>query len=201
MPRAVNYNGYVSRVRFASGILRPLAPRSILDVGCRDAELARYLPGVEYHGADLFPGERVSYVGDISTMTLGRSFDVIVACDILEHLDDPSGVFDRLVSKAERFVLISLPNTYDLKSHWKFLRGHMGGKYRFTEEAQLDRHKWLMNRAEIHDFARAKSRKHGMKLELIDMPYGAGGALSGKLVSVLLPRRLTAGTVFALFSR
>jgi hypothetical protein len=190
----------VSRARFAAEILRPLEPRSILDIGCRDAELARYFPGVEYHGADLFPGERVSYVGDVTQTDFGRTFDTVVACDILEHLDDPSAMFDRLVPVADRYMLISLPNTYDLKSRVKFaIKGQMGGKYVFTEETPLDRHHWLMNRGEIADFAKAKAAKHGLSLRLFDMPYGSAGNILGKALAATLPKSLTMGTVFALF--
>ncbi|HEX6072710.1 MAG TPA: class I SAM-dependent methyltransferase [Sphingomicrobium sp.] len=196
----------MSRVRFAAKIIAPLEPKSILDVGCRDAELAIYLPNAEYHGADLFPGERVTYIGDITRMTIDRSFDAVVACDILEHLDDPSLMFDRLLPLAERHFLISLPNTYGLKSIAGMIRGDMGGKYRFTEEAPQDRHRWLMGRAEIHAFARAKAKKHRLALELFDLTYGSSGnqtmtAIGGRMLSALLPRRFTTDTVFALFSR
>jgi hypothetical protein len=194
----------VSRVRFAAIILEPLNLRSILDIGCRDCELASYFPGLEYHGADLFPGPGVSYVGNICDTALERAFDAVVACDILEHLEDPSGLFDRLLAHAERYFLISLPNCYDLKSRAQFLGGQMGGKYRFTEEPPIDRHHWLMNRAEIAEFCRVKAEKHALGLRMIDMPYGRGSsryAGFGRLASAVLPRSLGVPTVFALFTR
>jgi hypothetical protein len=201
------YSRGVSRVRFAAGILEPFKPRSLLDIGCRDAELASFFPEAEYSGADLFPGDRVIYVGDIATLNIERRFDTVVACDILEHLDDPSGTFDRLAPLAERRFLISLPNCYDLKKRWAFARGGpLGGKYVFTEERPLDRHHWLMNRKEIYAFARAKAEKHGFSLKLFDMTYGSSGNRTttgriGRLLSAFLPKSLSTETVFALFSR
>lgn len=191
----------MSRIRFAANILKPIRPNSVLDIGCRDGELSEHLSGTEYHGADLVSGERVTYVGDVTQMKFDRCFDVVVACDILEHLEDPSAMFDNIVPLASKHVLISLPNTYDLKSIWKFLRQDMGGKYRFTEEHPEDRHRWLMSRDEIVAFAQAKARKHGLKVEIFDLVYGYGGRLAGKALSAILPKSLSSATVFALFSR
>jgi 2-polyprenyl-3-methyl-5-hydroxy-6-metoxy-1,4-benzoquinol methylase len=137
----------------------------------------------------------------VTKIEFGRTFDTVVACDILEHLESPSTMFDRLVPLAERHILISLPNTYDLKSIGKFLKRDMGGKYRFTENEPLDRHRWIMSRDEIRRWSEVKAKKHGLKLETFDLTYGAGGRVAGKVVSAVLPRSLTTNTVFALFSR
>lgn len=169
--------------------------------------MAMHLPGAEYSGADLFAGAGIQYVGDITKMEFDRTFDAVVALDILEHLDSLSTTFDRLMAVAERYLLISLPNTYDLKSRFKFaVQGQLGGKYVFTEEAQVDRHHWLMSYAEIRQFAEAKARKHRVQLQLFDMTYGASGnrspsAIAGRLLTTILPRQLTTATVFALFTR
>src|SRR5687768_5928585 len=148
----------MSRIGFAASILKPLAPRSILDIGCRDSSLANLLPAAEYAGADLRPGPRVKYVGDVTRMQMDQTFDAVVALDILEHLENPSEMFDRLVPLADRWLLISLPNSYDLKSRLKFaVKGQLGGKYVFSEAHPQDRHRWLMNRDEINAFAKAKA--------------------------------------------
>lgn len=197
----------MSRIHFAANILRPLAPKSILDVGCRDCSLADLFPGVDYAGADLCPGPRVKYVGDVSQLEAGGTFDAVVALDILEHLESPSGTFDRLVPLAQQWLLISLPNTYDLKSRMQFLRkGHLGGKYVFGEAHPQDRHRWLMNKAEIYRFAHAKAAKHRLSLNLFDMTYGASGdrsvaATMGRITAAVLPRSLATATVFALFTK
>lgn len=195
----------MSRIQFAADILRPLSPESILDVGCRDGSLADLLPDADYAGADLRPGPRVTYVGDVTRMALDRRFDAVVALDILEHLENPSEMFDRLVPLAARWLLISLPNSYDLKSRIQFAtKGHLGGKYVFSEVHPQDRHRWLMSRTEIQEFARAKARKHGLAVRLIDMTFGSSGegtlaASAGRFAAAMLPRSLSTATVFALF--
>ena len=197
----------MSRIEFAASILKPLAPKSVLDVGCRDGSLADLLPGTDYSGADLRPGPRVKYVGDVTRLRLDRKFDAVVALDILEHLDDPSEMFDRLVPLADRWVLISLPNCYDLKSRLKFaVKGQLGGKYVFSEAHPQDRHRWLMNRDEINAFAKAKAAAHGLSLRLTDMTFGSSGmrsltSVGGRIATGALPRSLSTATVFALFAR
>lgn len=195
----------MSRIQFAANILRPLAPQSILDVGCRDCSLGDLFPNVEYAGADLCPGPRVKYVGDVAQLEADRSFDAVVALDILEHLESPSGTFDRLLPFARRWLLISLPNIYDLKSRMQFLwKGHLGGKYVFGAAHPRDRHRWLMNRAEVREFAHAKAAQHGLSLSLFDMTYGASenhsvSATIGRITAAVVPRSLSTATVFALF--
>lgn len=197
----------MSRNGFAASILKPLAPTSILDIGCRDGSLAELLPEAEYAGADLRPGPRVKYVGDVTRMQMDEKFDAVVALDILEHLENPSEMFDRLVALADRWLLISLPNSYDLKSRVQFaIRGHLGGKYVFSEVHPQDRHRWLMNRDEINAFARAKAAAHGLSVRLVDMTFGSSGNRSlpssaGRLASAVLPRSLSTATVFALFEK
>jgi len=197
----------MSRIAFAARILRPFNPSSILDIGCRNAELGKYFPEADYNGADLFPSPGVKYVGDITTMEFDRSFDTVVACDILEHLETTSATFDKLMGLAEKRLLISLPNTYDLKSRWSFAaEGRLGGKYEFNEEPPLDRHHWIMGREEIRRFAQAKARKHGTQLEMFDLTYGSSGnrtlsAVVGRVLSKALPKSLTTETVLALFTR
>jgi hypothetical protein len=197
----------MSRIGFAAAILRPLAPTSILDVGCRDGTLADHFPSADYWGADLLPSAngRVRIVGDIVEMQLTRRFDAIVACDILEHVDRPSELFDRLAGATDRLLLVSFPNTYDLKSRFRFaLRGRLGGKYEFLDAGSTDRHRWLMNRREILEFYRVKAAKHGLALRCFDLTYGSSRnrtlkALSGRLITSLLPASLCAETVFGLF--
>lgn len=197
----------MSRITVAARILQPLHPTSVLDVGCRDASLGEQLPEAEYFGADLVGGPNIKYVGDVTKMEFDRTFDTVVALDILEHLEPLSATFDRLMAISERRMLISLPNTYDLKSRFNFAtKGRLNGKYIFTEEPPTDRHRWLMGREEIMNFAKAKARKHGVQLQLFDITYGSSGARGirpfvGRIFAKVLPRTLTTETVLALFTK
>jgi 2-polyprenyl-3-methyl-5-hydroxy-6-metoxy-1,4-benzoquinol methylase len=200
----------MSRVKFASDLMKTRASFStVLDVGCREAQLANYLSaGISYSGADLVEGHsgKVKYVGDVSKMSISERFDIVVALDILEHLESPSATFDRMVGWSKRHLLVSFPNTYDLKSRWRFiLGGPLGGKYTFQEQEHLDRHRWLMNRAEIIDFYGAKAKKHKLSLEVIDLKYGSGErvrptTIIGRGISSVLPPTLAAETIYGFFT-
>ncbi len=96
-----------------------LSPRQVCDVGCGAgevlAELARMLdPGVVFTGYDISPqaiqlaesraGSDLSFVlGDITTLTTPR-FDLLLAMDVVEHVEDPFGFLRSLKPHAELSV-------------------------------------------------------------------------------------------------
>ncbi len=183
--------------------------QSVLDVGCRDGILMKYLPEtIRYHGADLFPvGDHVDYVGDIMTMDFDETFDAVTAVDVLEHLDELHKAFDKLVGLSRKTLIVSLPNCYDLKSRCRFaLKGHMGGKYKLSADATEDRHRWLLTYDDIIGFYRAKARQHDLTVTIHPVCYGEFGSKSprgytGRLLSACLPRALTAHSIVAEFRK
>jgi 2-polyprenyl-3-methyl-5-hydroxy-6-metoxy-1,4-benzoquinol methylase len=201
----------VGRIEFAHQCLSTLdGISSLLDVGCRGCELKAYLqPHIAYAGLDLEQNKQgtVTYVGDVMTLPLSQRFDCIVALDVLEHVENPGVLFDRLVALARNHLLISLPNCYDLKGRVKFaFRGNLGGKYTFSAHAPIDRHRWLTGREEIYAFYRDKAAQHGLQHEAIDMLYGSFDSprFSSRiraLSRLALPRNLCTATVFGVFSR
>ena len=104
----------------------------VLDVGCRSGNLKYALPSgaVYYYGLDLFPPADV--LGNLGTGLPFKnvSFDTVVALDVLEHTDNIHRAFGELCRIARKYVLIILPNVYDLKLRICVL---MGRKF-------LDRH-------------------------------------------------------------
>jgi SAM-dependent methyltransferase len=102
----------------------------VLDVGCACGDLGVYLKnnrGCEIHGFEYNPEsikiaeETNAYVRihqtDLNsfspeTFNYQSSFDVIVICDVLEHLLDPLTVLQKLKTflKKDGFLLMSIPN-------------------------------------------------------------------------------------------
>jgi len=201
----------MDRIQFASEILKSMPPAaSLLDVGCRDGSLVdRLPPSTAYFGADLFQNERgnVAFLGDIQKMEVGRKFEYVLALDILEHVDDLHGLFDRLVGMMESRLMVSLPNCYDLKSRFNFVfKGALGGKYRLKADPSLDRHRWVVGDAEIISFFESKARAHHLHLAIHRMKYGdwASPSLASRVRACsrwILPDRLSTSTVFGVFSR
>jgi len=198
----------LDRLKFAGHILKELKDiNTVLDVGCREGLLRSWLPDrIRYFGNDLFQNSTgtVDYVGDISNLDVASKFDVIVALDILEHVEQPSIVFDKLYSLANVALVVSLPNCYGLKSRLNFaFNGQLGGKYEFTSALVMDRHRWIMSRPEIIKFYLDKGVQHGsLAVSTLDMKYGdPNGKFISKLRSVfrILPLNLCTETVFGVF--
>jgi 2-polyprenyl-3-methyl-5-hydroxy-6-metoxy-1,4-benzoquinol methylase len=126
------------------------AGSDVLDIGAADGSVARMMVqagcrvwGVEYDpdAAELAREwcEDV-VVGDLELLdlkgVLGRSFDVILFLDILEHLKDPLTVLrDALSLLTESgYVVISLPNV----AHSAMRAQLLSGRFSYTEMGLLD---------------------------------------------------------------
>ena len=98
-------------------------PRTVLEVGCGEGLLAQHLldrapPPSRFVACDLeldrvAPGiaPTIEFVqASIYALPFAaRSFDLVVCCEVLEHLDDPRGGLAELARVADRRVLISTP--------------------------------------------------------------------------------------------
>jgi hypothetical protein len=201
----------MDRIHFASKLIKNLGVNTLLDVGCRDAILKKSIPGhIEYVGFDIFQNENnsVDIVGDICVVDLpANKFEVVVALDILEHLDNPYDVFRKLLKTSSKFLIVNLPNCYDLKSQYKFtVKGQLGGKYRFDLKNSLDRHRWLMNINEIENFYKHNASEENLTLEIFYLKYGGGSRnpfkfIMGTLLRIILPNRLSTNSVVAVFEK
>lgn len=102
----ISYERYVRLM----GVARQVAPEpgealDVLDVGGEDAALRDFLPGVAY---ETFDG---IITRDQGTSLPDRSFDVVVAADVLEHVlpADRAAFLLELVRLARRRVVFSFP--------------------------------------------------------------------------------------------
>ena len=98
-----------------------LEPRSVVDVGCGSGHLLRALldrreiadaAGLDYAAAAIERARRLVpegtfTVGDIHTFDAGRTFDVVLCTEVLEHVEDPGAArhaLGRLVSPGGHVV-------------------------------------------------------------------------------------------------
>lgn len=136
----------------------------VLDVGCRTGNLRRVLPdpGARYCGVDLAPPADI--VADLGRglPIADRSFDTVVALDVLEHTNDIHAAFGELCRVARTYVLLALPNAYEGGARLRFLLGrNLNGKYGLTPDPPGDRHRWLFSLDEARRFAHVLSPRFG----------------------------------------
>jgi 2-polyprenyl-3-methyl-5-hydroxy-6-metoxy-1,4-benzoquinol methylase len=103
-------------------LARPVA--SVLEVGCGEghvtARLASFFPEARVLGSDLSPGiiagARERHPGiEFEVRSIydpaasGERFDLVVACEVFEHLDEPPRALEALARSARRHVFVSVP--------------------------------------------------------------------------------------------
>lgn len=142
----------------------------ILDVGARSGRLKRAIEAINpkfglYCGLDLFPPATI--IGNLERgLPFDReSFDVVVALDVLEHTDNIYFAFSELCRISKRFVVVTLPNMYEIKARLKFLFGRPpSGKYGLPITPPKDRHRWLFSFEEARKFAHYQGKKYQCKV-------------------------------------
>lgn len=111
--------------------------KKILDLGCRDGELsASFINGNEVIGVDVDRAalQKAEENHQMETLWVDlnkewpfakKSFDVIVACELLEHLFFIERIMeDIFFSLKEGGLFIgSVPNSFRMRNRWKFLWG------------------------------------------------------------------------------
>jgi 2-polyprenyl-3-methyl-5-hydroxy-6-metoxy-1,4-benzoquinol methylase len=129
---AFKRNAELPRVRRALGVLRGLGPESLLDVGSgrgvflwplldelrglavtaidRDAGRAAGLAAVSRGGVTRLRGLSM----DATALAFGeRSFDVVAALEVLEHLERPAAAAREALRVTRRALLVSVPSKPD----------------------------------------------------------------------------------------
>jgi 2-polyprenyl-3-methyl-5-hydroxy-6-metoxy-1,4-benzoquinol methylase len=125
-------NTELPRVQKVLGILRGIAPETLLDVGSGRGTflwpLLASFPNMAVTAIDT-SGRRVADIaavrsGGISRLTVAQmdaetmgfapqSFDVVTMLEVLEHMRDPLSALTCAVSAARRFVIVSVPSVPD----------------------------------------------------------------------------------------
>lgn len=134
-------NRFLSAVRLVQNNYK-----SVLDVGCRDKVLKKFLnKGSVYQGIDMESSHEVLQHNLENGIPFpDQSFDVVFALDVLEHVDDIHFLFKEIIRVSKYEAVIALPNMLYWKFRLRFLKGKdISKKYTFYIDPCLDRHRWL----------------------------------------------------------
>lgn len=153
---------------------------SVLDIGCRDRELANHLaPGTRYVGLDLGPPADVIASAEEPLPFADDTFSCAVMADVLEHLGDPHGALREALRVSTSRAIVMLPNLYTLIDRLRFVAGRTAGKYEFGPENPVDRHRWLMNFDQASRFTQAIAAEAGWR---VSQEYGWDGGFRRRSV-------------------
>ena len=153
----------LNRNEFIANKIGFLNEETLLDIGCRDMILKKYLKGkFKYIGIDY--QNNINTSKDFINWNLENgipkisNIDVITAIDVLEHLENIHDVFSSLFLLSKKKIIIALPNMgyYKFRVNF-FFTGCLSGKYRFSDKKIFDRHRWIPNYRSINYFVKTNT--------------------------------------------
>ena len=124
-----NSYGMVKRFLFLEETIRVLAPKEVLDIGCGNGyyltvPLAIRFHGIRFFGTDTDGGsiEQARSANNLRNLEFsspeeiqaGRKFDLVIASEVIEHIEDPGKFLESLKGrlKAGGRIFLSMPNGY-----------------------------------------------------------------------------------------
>jgi len=149
----------LDRTEYVAKKLGKLNGDKVLDIGCREMILKEYLEGkFNYLGLDYI--SKKSNATDFINHNLEKgipdnldNIDIIVALDVLEHIENINDVYKEFFFITNKTVVVALPNMAYYEFRINFLiKGVLSGKYIFSENKILDRHRWIPNYQTIDKF-------------------------------------------------
>ena len=163
----------------------------LLDVGCRGCELKPHVENIyDYEGLDLFQNEEksVKYVMNIEDGTnfSDGTFDVVVALDVIEHLNDMRQGLLELYRVSKRSMLIMLPNLAHILFRYRFAKtGRLNAKYDLKYDMGLDRHRWLTIADQTDSYMQDFARDQNCRIEIIRHCPGSRTRAFGRIARTL----------------
>ncbi len=183
--RTVDFRGREDKLALAGGILQNYLRGSMLDVGCDQKHLAKIVTG-RYVGVDSSGKPDLVVNVENGLPFKNKSFDTVVAFDILEHVDNIHYVFDELCRVARRFVVIGVPNMYEWRFRLMFLLGKpLSGKYGLPIDLPRDRHRWLFSLQDARSFFKERGFRQGFKIREELVGYYRYTRLFGRAVTAI----------------
>ena len=124
-----SFNNRVERTQFLVNKFGKYLTGEILDVGCDQAPLKDIVKSIKYTGIDIDgkPTIKVDLERIDRLPFVDREFEVVVCCDVLEHIDNLHQIFGEIVRVAKRqslypFLIIGQTQGDLLKKEGEHLR-------------------------------------------------------------------------------
>ena len=150
---------------------RTFTDYSLLDMGCRTMDLKPLLQTCsKYYGAERIAAEGVFQCNLEEGLPAfeDNAFDIVVALDLLEHLENAHNTFREMLRVARKAAFVSLPNMYYITFRYNYLTGKgLSGKYAFPVNPPVDRHHWVLSYAESLRFVYENAASYDIETHMI----------------------------------
>jgi SAM-dependent methyltransferase len=156
----------LERAQFIAARLPQYIGGRVLDVGCDEAHLKALLSLSNYTGIDVCGRpDLLLNLEQIERLPFENgSFDCVICCEVLEHLDNLHLIFSELVRVGRRYLIISLPNNWG-NARRPIERGTGSiGHYGLPLASPPDRHKWFFGLREAKQFLDAKAAENDFEV-------------------------------------
>jgi hypothetical protein len=97
--------------------------KSVIDLGARNQILKKFIPtNWEYTGVDKFTLEKNLNIDVERNFDLIKDkYDLVIALDIIEHLNDPINFFNNCSKSSKKTIIINIPNLAYYQFRFNFL--------------------------------------------------------------------------------
>ncbi len=142
LPWRLISRNYLRRLR-AVGLTRQ---GSLLDYGCGSGLLVSWLRGLKYHNVEGFDAYSNTFADQ---RALSRTYDFVVLQDVLEHVEDPAELLDKVVSVTNSggLICIGTPNAEALD---------LGTPERYVHSLHQPYHLHMLSASVLRAFAEAR---------------------------------------------
>lgn len=162
---------------------------SLLDIGCRTMALKPLLRSCKhYYGTDLTPGKDifVCNLEDGLGFAEDKSFDIVCALDVLEHLEHAHHALSEALRVSRRAVIVTLPNMYHWTYRLRYLRGKvLSNKYSFPSSPIIDRHRWITDYNQSLDFIISNTQGYAVSILVLTPDRGRTRVISKPIETFL----------------
>jgi SAM-dependent methyltransferase len=159
---------------------------TLLDIGARDQVLRSSLDRSKwtYVSADLDGAHDYRIDLENPLPMPDKTFDCVVAMDVLEHVDGFHAAFKEVLRVSRRWVVIGLPNmcSFAHRLSMLFAGRPATAKYDLTVAPLRDRHRWYLKLDDVDRFMENAGVSEGYALR--EVIYEAEGEKAARVLGV-----------------